>query len=159
MSDDEAWVRIEREFDAPIETIWAMWTNGARFASWYGPNGMSVPVAEIDLSIGGTRRICMSMENPERPMKMWFTGVFKEISAPARLVYTEAMCTEDGTLISPTSMGMPEGTPEITEVIVDLEDLGGRTRMVMVHRGVPAGTAGEGGWQQAIEKLAARLSA
>ncbi len=159
MSDTNNWVRIEREFDASIEDVWDMWTNGEKFASWYGPNGMSVPTAEIDLRVGGTRMLCMSMDNPETPMKMWFTGVFKEVVSPNRLVYTEAMCSEDGTILSPASMGMPEGTPDITEVIVDLEDLGGRTRMVLVHKGVPEGSPGEGGWRQAFDKLDARLAA
>lgn len=159
MDETSAWVRIERDFDAPIETIWAMWTDPDLFASWYGPMGMSVPEIAIDLRVGGQRKLCMSMESPERSMKMWFTGVYKEISAPHRLVYTEAMCDEDGTLISPSSMGMPEGTPDITEVIIDLTDIGGRTRMTMIHKGVPEGSPGEGGWRQAFTKLDARLSA
>ena len=153
---DENWVRIERDFAAPIETVWNMWADPARFASWYGPRGFTVPTAEMDLKVGGTRKICMEMASPERTMRMWFTGVFKEIVAPKRLVYTESMCDEDGTLISPASMGMA-GMPDITEVIVDLTEADGGTRMVMVHRGVPAGSAGEGGWQQAFEKLDALL--
>lgn len=153
MSDTEGWIRIEREFDGPIDLIWAMWTEPERFKSWYGPRGMDVPLAEMDLAIGGTRKVAMQMTTPERTMTMWFTGVYKEISPPHRLVYTEAMCDEDGTLIPPQAMGMPEGTPQITEVIVELTDLGDRTNMVMVHRGVPAGSAGEGGWNQAFDKL------
>ncbi|MEL7181703.1 MAG: SRPBCC domain-containing protein, partial [Pseudomonadota bacterium] len=31
----------------------------------------------------------------------------------------------------------------------------GKTQMTMVHIGVPAGTAGEGGWNQALDKLVA----
>ena len=157
MTDDSQWVRIERSFDAKINEVWAMWTDPAKFSAWYGPNGMSVPVAEMDVRVGGTRRICMEMQTPDRTMSMWFTGVYKEISAPHRLVYTEAMCDEAGTLIPPKAMGMPGDTPDITEVIVDLREDGGKTRMTMIHRGVPTGTAGEGGWKQAIDKLAALL--
>ena len=158
MSEPQEWVRIEREFDAPIETVWQMWTDADLFASWYGPMGFAVPVAEIDLTVGGTRKICMEMKTPERTMQMWFTGVFKEITAPRRLTYTEAMCDAEGTLLSPKDMGMPEGTPDITEVIVDLAETDGGTRMIMIHKGVPAGSAGEGGWMQAFDKLATRLS-
>ena len=155
MSDD--WVRIERSFNAPIETVWKMWTDPALFSRWYGPRGFSIPSAEMDLKIGGTRKICMEMVSPQRTMRMWFTGVFKEIRAPKRLVYTESMCDEAGTLISPASMGM-DGLPDITEVIVDLSETDTGTRMVMVHQGVPAGSAGEGGWTQAFEKLAEVLA-
>lgn len=158
MTDLHSWVRIERQFDAPIEAVWAMWTDPAKFQIWYGPNGMSVPVAEMDVRVGGTRRICMEMKSPERSMSMWFTGAYTEIEAPRRLVYTESMCDADGNVISPAQMGMPEGTPEVTEVIVELTEVAGGTKMVMTHIGVPSGTPGEGGWMQAFDKLGAALS-
>ncbi|MEM1236872.1 MAG: SRPBCC domain-containing protein [Pseudomonadota bacterium] len=159
MSDQDSWVRIERVFDAKIEDVWRMWTEAALFQRWYGPNGAQVPTAEMDLTIGGTRKIEMQMTTPKGPMSMWFIGVYKEISAPRRLVYTESMCQPDGTIIPPEAMGMPEGHPDVTEVIVELESVEGGTRMVMVHWGVPAGTAGEGGWMQAIDKLGEALNA
>ena len=158
MTDDSKWARIEREFDAPIGDVWDMWTKPENFSSWYGPNGASIPVCEMDVTIGGARKVCMQMQTPRGEMKMWFTGVYKEVTAPTRLVYTEAMCDESGTILSPKDKGMPEGTPDVTEIIVDLSEAGGKTRMVMVHRGVPAGTAGEGGWNQAIEKMVGLLS-
>ena len=159
MSEEKTWVRIEREFDAPIAIIWKMWTDPDLFKAWYGPRGMSVPVAEMNVTVGGTRKVCMEMSSPERTMQMWFTGVYKEVSAPRRLVYTESMCDENGTLITPQSMGMPEDVPQITEVIVELAEVDGKTRMTMVHVGVEAGTAGEGGWKQAFDKLGEVLAA
>ena len=157
MDDSQEWVTIQREFDAPADAVWAMWTDPALFKKWYGPMGMSVPVAEMDVTVGGTRKICMEMTSSERTMSMWFIGVYKEVQSPSRLVYTESMCDADGTLISPQSMGMPEGTPDITEVIVELREANGKTLMTMRHIGVPAGSAGQGGWEQAIEKLAGML--
>lgn len=155
MTEDNAWVQIKREFDGPIDLVWKMWTDPELFKQWYGPNGMSVPTAEMDVTVGGTRKVCMAMQTPERSMEMWFTGVYKEISAPRRLVYTESICDADGTLISPQSMGMPDTFPDITEVIVELTEEGDKTRMIMVHVGVVEGTAGAGGWNQAFDKLGA----
>ena len=91
-------------------------------------------------------------------MTMWFCGEYKEIQPPTRLVYTESMCDEDGNILSPQSMGMPEGHPEITEIIVELSKQDAKTHMKMVHIGVPANSRGAGGWGQAIDKLAALLS-
>lgn len=153
MSDNQTWVKIERSFDAPIETVWKMWADPEMFKKWYGPMGMTVPVADMNVTVGGTRKICMEMKSPDRTMQMWFIGVYKEISAPNRLVYTESMCDAEGTILSPESMGMPPGTPDITEVIVDLRQEGDRTVMTMVHAGVPEGSPGEGGWTQAFGKL------
>ncbi len=159
MADAQDWVKIERRFDAPIDKVWAMWTEAALFQSWYGPMGMTVPTAEMDVTVGGTRKICMEMQRPDGNMQMWFTGVYKEISQPSRLVYTEAMCDADGVIIPPQKMGMPEGTPEVTEVIVTLQAEGDQTVMTMVHVGVPDGSPGAGGWGQAFDKLAEVLSA
>ena len=51
-----------------------------------------------------------------------------------------------------------DGHPETTEIIVELDDSGAATQMTLTHVGVPADSGGAGGWQQAIEKLAARLA-
>lgn len=158
MSDQKTWVKIRREFDALIDIVWRMWTDPEMFRQWYGPKGMSVPIAEMDVVVGGIRKVCMEMKSIERTMSLWFTGVYKEIQSPSRLVYTESMCTEDGTIISPASMGMPEGHPDITEVIVDLDEAGGKTIMTMVHVGVAEGSAGAGGWNHAFDKLAEIVS-
>jgi uncharacterized protein YndB with AHSA1/START domain len=154
MTSNANWARIEREFDASIDTIWSMWTEAENFKKWYGPKGFSIPVAEMDVTVGGTRKISMEMKTPDRTMQMWFTGTYKEVTPKTRLVYSESMCDPDGNVMSPSSMGMPEGTPDSTDVVVELEDRGGKTNMVMTHVGVPAGSPGEGGWAQAIEKLA-----
>lgn len=158
MNDDTQWARIERRIDGAPSEVWSMWTDPNKFASWYGPNGMTIPVAEMDLSLGGKRKICMEMVTPERTMTMWFTGEFTGIDAPSRLSYTEAMCDADGNIIPPSAMGMPEGTPEMTEVVVELSEDGDGTKMTVTHIGVPAGSPGEGGWSQAIEKLAAKFA-
>jgi uncharacterized protein YndB with AHSA1/START domain len=157
MADAQSWVTIERDFDASIETVWKMWTDPELFSQWYGPMGMTVPVAEMDVVVGGTRKICMEMKTPDRSMSMWFTGIYTEVTAPRRLVYTESMCDADGVLIPAESMGMPPGHPDVTEIVVELSEIDGKTRMIMVHKGVPEGTAGEGGWKQAIDKLAGLL--
>ena len=152
-------VVIERTFDASINLIWQLWTEAEQFQKWYGPQGASIPVANMDVRVGGKRLICMEMQTPNGTMQMWFTGEYREVDATNRLVYTESMSDENGNVLSPQAMGMPEGHPETTEVIVELEDLGGSTKMVMTHVGVPAGSPGEGGWNMAFDKLAAHIAA
>ncbi len=44
---------------------------------------------------------------------------------------------------------MPDGHSEVTDVIVDLEEIDGKTHMKLTHVGVPAGSSGAGGWTQA----------
>jgi uncharacterized protein YndB with AHSA1/START domain len=145
-------VVIERVVAAPIELVWQLWTVAAHFRNWYGPQGFTIPVAEMDVRVGGRRLICMAAPNGQ--MQMWFTGEYREVSPTSRLVYTESMADEEGNILDPAAMGMPPGTPKTTEITVLLEALGGKTKMVMTHAGVPAGSPGALGWQQAFAKLA-----
>ena len=151
-------VTLERVLDAPIDLVWQMWTDAEHFAAWYGPTGATVPVIEMDVTIGGTRHFCIEMQTPDGQSRMWFVGEYRVIEEPTRLVYTESMSDPDGNVVSPEAMGMPGGHPEVTEVTVELSDLDGRTRMVMTHAGIPADSPGAMGWSMALDKLEAHLA-
>ena len=150
-------VVLERTVPASIEEVWAAWTSGERFAEWYGPMGARIPVAELDLVVGGRRRVCMEMDTPNGAMQMWFVGEFVEIDEPGRLVYTEAMGDEDGNVKTAADMGMPEDTVMTTVVVVDLAAVDGGTSLRLEHRGVPADSPGAQGWAMALDKLVERL--
>jgi uncharacterized protein YndB with AHSA1/START domain len=156
MTDDRASedaVVIERSFDAPVDLVWRMWTDPEHFKAWYGPTGATIPVARMDVRVGGTRLVCMEVQTPDGPMQMWFGGEYREVLEHDRLVYTEFLSDEHG------NQAPAEGHPMTTEVRVELEDVGGRTKMVMTHSGIPAGSPGAAGWTMALDKLAARIEA
>jgi hypothetical protein len=48
--------------------------------------------------------------------------------------------------------------PLTTEVRVELDDLGGRTKQVLTHTGIPADSPGASGWMMALDKLAAHVA-
>jgi uncharacterized protein YndB with AHSA1/START domain len=158
-NDSQDAVRIERSFDAPVDLIWQMWTDPEHFAAWYGPDGATIPVARMDVRVGGTRLVCMEMQTPNGPMRMWFTGEYREVVEKERLVYTESMADEHGNVMTPSDMNMPEEHPTTTEVRVELEGLGGRTKMLLTHAGIPSDSPGAAGWTMALDKLAARVEA
>ena len=111
--------------------------------------------AEMDVRVGGKRLVCMV--SPDGNMKMWTTGEFLEVVPNERLVYTDSMADENGNVVPPSAMGMPDGFPMTTEVTVLLEDLDGRTKMVMTHAGVPADSGASEGWTQAFAKMADQI--
>ncbi|MEZ4865594.1 MAG: SRPBCC domain-containing protein [Caldilineaceae bacterium] len=150
---------IERTFNAPVETIWRLWTDAAEVKQWYGPKGFTVPVVQMDVRVGGKRLVCML--SPDGSRKIWTTGEYKEIIPHERLVYTDCPADEQGNMLSLAAMGMGDDTqPMITEVTVLLEAIDGRTKMVMRHAGLPAGDQGaSAGWEQALDKLAALTEA
>lgn len=150
-------VVLERSFDAPVHLVWLMWTDPDHFKAWYGPDGAAISVAELDVRVGGVHLVCMEMQSPAGPMRMCFTGEYREVVENTRLVYTESLCDENGNVLLPSDVGMAEGHPTTTEIRVDLADEGGGTKMVMTHSGIPADSPGATGWAMAFEKLAAYL--
>ena len=150
---------IERSFDAPVELIWRMWTEPEHCKAWYGPGGATVPIANMDVRVGGGRLVCMEMTTPKGPTRMWFTGEYREVIENQRLVYTESICDEHGELLAPEQLGLPDGHPATTEVIVELDDVDGRTKMVLTHVGIPSDSPGAAGWTTALDKLAAHAEA
>lgn len=155
MNDNPNDVVLDRTVDAPVETVWEMWTDPDHFAQWYGPQGASIPIAEFDLIVGGRRFIAMEAQTPDGPMRMHFVGEHRVIEPFRRLSYTEAMATETGDRVAADQL--PPGHPEDTEVRVELESQGDKTNMTLTHAGVPADSPGAMGWKMALDKLEALL--
>ena len=151
-------VQIERTFEAPIDLIWAMWTEPEHFANWYGPVGAKIPKADMDIRVGGRRQIAMEMDTPRGSMRMFFVGEYLEVNPKTRLVYTEAMADAEGNPMTAEQMGMPAGAHMETSVVVELVDLGDQTKMTLTHVGVPADSPGGQGWMMAIDKLQIRIA-
>ena len=162
MTDDNASrdaVVIERSFDAPVDLIWRMWTEPEHFKAWYGPDGAVVPVAKMDVRVGGSRLVCLEMDTPGGPVQMWFTGEYREVVENERLVYTESVSDQNGHVLAPSDTGTAHRHPTTTEVRVELSEMGDGTKMVMTHSGIPADSPGAAGWAMALSKLAARVEA
>lgn len=146
-----------RVFDAPRELVWKAWTEPEHLMRWWGPATFTSPAAKIDLRVGGKYHWCM--RSPEG-QDFWSTGTFREISPMDRLVMTDAFSNEQGDIVSPTEYGLPAETA--TEFLFSLtfEDLGGKTRMTLVHSGMPAGEMREmslQGMNESLDKLAESL--
>jgi uncharacterized protein YndB with AHSA1/START domain len=58
---------LEREFDAPADLVFEVWSEPKHLANWWGPKGFSMPFCEVDFRVGGKYRICMQISNaPDR---------------------------------------------------------------------------------------------
>jgi uncharacterized protein YndB with AHSA1/START domain len=81
-------IRITRLFDAPRQLVFDAMTKPEHVRRWWGciSEGHSVTVCEIDLRVGGAWRFVHRGPEGEYPA---FYGIYKEIDAPGRLVYTE----------------------------------------------------------------------
>jgi uncharacterized protein YndB with AHSA1/START domain len=80
-------ITIERTFNAPIEDVWDLWTTKEGIESWWGPEGFTVKVHEIDLRPGGELRYAMIATAPAQIEFMKKAGM--PLTTEARMTYTE----------------------------------------------------------------------
>lgn len=79
---------LTRDFDAPRQLVFDAWTKPELVRRWLlGPEGWTMPVCEIDLRVGGAYRYLW--RHLQNGAEMGMGGVFREITAPERLVATE----------------------------------------------------------------------
>lgn len=106
---------MERVFNAPRELVFKVWTDPEHVKKWFGPEGFTNTILEMDVRPGGTWRFIMhGPDGRDFPNKVVFTEVVK----PELLTYTH---TDDS--------GSAEGIS--FEVTVRFEDQGNQTKLVM----------------------------
>jgi uncharacterized protein YndB with AHSA1/START domain len=79
-------LEIVREYPAPIEDLWGLWTTREGIESWWGPEGFTVKVVELDLRVGGGMRYTMAATAPEQVEFMRKADL--PLSTELRLTYT-----------------------------------------------------------------------
>ena len=147
--DSEREVELVRVYDAPRELVFRAWTDPKHLARWWGPEHFTNPVCEVEARVGGKLRIVMrAPDGNDYPMR----GVFQEVVAPERLVFTNiAVDDKDQPII--------EGLTTVT-----FAEQGGKTKLTLRTRGTAVKPVAiqylqgmEMGWSQSLTKLAALL--
>jgi uncharacterized protein YndB with AHSA1/START domain len=77
-------ILLTRTFDAPCAAVFEAWTKAEHVKHWWDPSGVPLSCCEIDLRPGGSFRWVNSAQGGEHA----FTGTYREITAPERLVFT-----------------------------------------------------------------------
>ena len=123
--------------DATPDTIWPFLTEADRHVEWEGTK------VELDPRPGGIYRVLVAGEYQS-------AGKFVEVVPQERLVYTFGW----------EQVGNPI-TPGSTTVEITLHPEGAKTRLRLVHRGLPDDNAVEQhtqGWTHYLDRLALRAS-
>jgi uncharacterized protein YndB with AHSA1/START domain len=143
MNDDRTLV-ITRVLDAPRSIVFTAWVDQAQATQWWGPHGFATVSNEMDVRVGGEWRRCLrSPEGTEHRSR----GVFREIVAPERLVFTFAW--ERG--------GAPGHGPE-TLITLTFTELGANRTELTLHQAMFETVAGRDdhrrGWLSCLDRLA-----
>ena len=106
-------IKLTRTFDAPRELVYRAYTDPEQFVQWWGPNGFTTALTEMDVRPGGVARFIMhGPDGTDYPSRF----VYREVVAPERLAFVHDE-GEDG----------PE--EQRFEVTVTFADEGGKTRV------------------------------
>lgn len=106
---------ISRLLDAPRELVWKVWTEPEHVAKWWGPNGFSTTIEEMDVRPGGVwRQTLHGPDGTHYPNK----SVFIEVVKPQRIVFKHG--------------GSKEGAQGVTFTATwTFEAVGNQTRVTM----------------------------
>lgn len=154
---------ITRTFAAPLDHVWAAWTDPDRLAAWFGPKETRGTVLEFDLRPGGVWR--GRMDAPDGSA-MFSKFVFEYVVPPSKLVWIHGFADEAGNRIrAPFAAQFPLEM----RTTVTFADEGDVTRVTVEW--VPINTSPEeeaffagmmesmtGGWSGSFDQLDAYLA-
>jgi uncharacterized protein YndB with AHSA1/START domain len=138
---------INRSFDAPRALVFRVWSAPEHVVRWWGPKDFVVLGVKLDFRPGGAWRV--GMRSPDGK-DYWASGIYREIVAPERLVFTFAWDEFED-----------QPTHEML-VTIGFEDVGGRrTRMSFRQapfRDVENRDSHVEGWSESFDRLQALLA-
>jgi uncharacterized protein YndB with AHSA1/START domain len=80
-------ITLERTYRASLEHVWELWTTKEGLESWWGPEGFSIKVRELDLRAGGVWKYAMIATAPQQIEFMKKAGM--PLTTEQHVTYTE----------------------------------------------------------------------
>jgi uncharacterized protein YndB with AHSA1/START domain len=127
--------------------VFKAWTDPSHAKRWWGPRDYPVTHLEMDVRPGGPWRGCL--RSRESGKELWQGGVFREVVAPDRVVFTFAW-DEAG------ERGLE------TLVTVTFAEQDGKTRMTFRQapfQSVAERDGHQGGWTSSFDRLDEHVNA
>jgi uncharacterized protein YndB with AHSA1/START domain len=136
---------MSQTFDASAAEVFEAWTTAESVAQWWDPTGAPLAICEIDLRVGGVFRWINRGEiGAQHP----FTGVYREISPPDRLVFDARVAPNAPQQRGTLTFEQHDGQTTLT-LTIECQSVAQRDGMLAMR--VEAGTA------RTLANLAAHL--
>jgi uncharacterized protein YndB with AHSA1/START domain len=117
---------ISRTYDAPRQLVFDCFTKPEHLQKWWGPKGVKIVKAKMDLRVGGTYHY--GMQAGEAPV-MWGKQVYREITPPSRIVLINSFSDENGGLTR--HPGAPDWPIELHSTFTFDEDSPSKTKLTI----------------------------
>ncbi|WP_336517159.1 SRPBCC domain-containing protein [Pollutibacter soli] len=88
-------VTVEREFDAPVEKVWAAWTDSSILDQWWAPKPYRAETKSQNFRVGGTWMY--AMVSPENEYH-WCRADYTAIVPQKKVDWLDAFCDEKGNI-------------------------------------------------------------
>jgi uncharacterized protein YndB with AHSA1/START domain len=147
--------RINRHINAPRTAVYRALIDPRAVAMWKVPTGMTSHVHEFDGREGGSFRISLTYDAPDRTGKTsartdTYHGRLMKLVPNEQVVEVDEFETTD-----------PDLRGEMT-ITITLVDAAGGTHLHAIHEGLPPGVSAadnELGWRSTLAQLAAYVAA
>jgi uncharacterized protein YndB with AHSA1/START domain/predicted enzyme related to lactoylglutathione lyase len=117
---------LTRTFDAPWELVYEALTTPTLIRRWWGAKRGTMTVCEVDLRVGGRYRFAMKTNSG---MEIAFSGEWRELSPPDRMVHTERFENAPGEAVITTKLVEERGrttmiatcvysSPEVRDAVI-----------------------------------------
>lgn len=110
---------ITREFDAPPELMFDVWSDCKHLKHWWGPSSWPMHECTLDFREGGVWHYCL--RGPKEGDESWGKAVYQDIDKPKKIVYKDYFSDKDANI-----------NKEMPEMLITVEFLEhrGKTRQI-----------------------------
>jgi uncharacterized protein YndB with AHSA1/START domain len=128
-------VVLTRVFDAPRRLVFEAWTKPEHLVHWFGRNGWTLPVCEVDLRVGGAWRFVLRGPNGR---EIGMRGVYREITPYERLVTTESFDDFPTEAVNTMTLSEKDGKTTLTSRVLSASK---EVRDAVLRAGMEQGAA------------------
>lgn len=151
-------LQLTRTFEAPASAVYAAWTDPQLLMRWWGPDGFTCPLADLDVCVGGTSFVCMRAPAEWGGLDMFNTWTYAVVEPARRLEFMLRFADKERRVISPQSLGVPAGVPPEVPHVLTFADVEERRSILSItevgYTSTDALEASKRGLEQTLDKLA-----
>ena len=147
-------ITITRIINAPVATVWKMWTDPEEVVKWWGPADYTSPSASVDLREGGNYVFAMRAPEYQGGQDSFTSGEYRKVIPMEKLVFTQGLSDAEGKRLPAGQL--PPDFPEDILTTIAFKDVNGMTELTITEHGWKPSTMSVfsyAGMHQSLDKL------